>query len=427
MSGFGSGSFSPSRTFWLFLSQVFAADGSCRETLRKFLAWLAVAEQRTASPRTTAYCLARRRLVVDDLRDVHGQIADAIEAGIDEHDLWVGRRVKVVDGSSVSMPDTPENQAAYPQPSGQAPGCGFPVLRIVAVFSLFSGTLLALAKGNLHLGEGALFRSLWEALCPADVVLTDRGFCSYAHIHLLAQRGVDVVMRNHQRRKSGVHVLQRLGPGDRLVAWQKTSVCPNWMAPHEWDALPDTFRIREIDCPIAVAGFRTRSFVIVTTLLDAKAFPTDAFAELYRRRWRAELFLRDIKTTMGFDILRCKSPDMIERELWMHLIAYNLVRALMGSAATTHGIPIERVSFKGALAGIRQWAPRLAVEMEEDRRLGMIRLLLHALARDLLPHRPNRSEPRARKRRPKNYQLLTKPRHLFVEIQHRSQHKKPLT
>ncbi len=386
---------------------------------------MAATDQGTASPRTAAYCLARRRLLVEDLRDVHGEIADAIEPDADEHDLWVGRRVKVVDGSSVSMPDTPENQAAYPQPSGQAAGCGFPVMRIVAVFSLLSGALLALGKGTLHVGEGALFRSLWETLCPADVVLTDCGLCSYAHVYLLAQRAIDVVMRNHQRRKVGVHILKRLGPGDRLVAWHKTSACPNWMSLHEWNDLPDTFRIREIDCRVALAGFRTRSFVIVTTLLDAKAFPKAAFADLYRRRWRAELFLRDIKTTMGFDILRCKSPDMIERELWMHLIAYNLVRGRMHCAATTHRVPIERISFKGALATLRQWAPRLAADRDEDRRLGMIDLLLHTLARDLLPHRPNRSEPRVRKRRPKNYPLLTKPRHVFVEIKHRNQYKKP--
>jgi hypothetical protein len=388
---------------------------------------LAATEERTASPRTAAYCLARGRLLVDDLRHVHGQIVDAIESDIDEHDLWAGRRVKVVDGSSVSMPDTPENQTAYPQPSGQAPGCGFPVMRIVAVFSLFSGAILALAKGSLHVGEGALFRRLWETLCPADVVLTDRGFCSYAHVYLLAQRGIDVVMRNHQRRKIGVHVLKRLGPGDRVVAWHKTPVCPNWMSRREWDDLPDTFPIREIDCRVTIAGFRTRSFTIVTTLLDANAIPTDAFVELYRRRWYAELFLRDIKTTMGFDILRCKSPAMIERELWMHLIAYNLVRALMHCAATIHRVPIERISLKGTLATLRQWAPHLPREAEENHRQRMIDLLLHTLAHDLLPRRPNRSEPRARKRRPKNYPLLTKPRHLFVEIQHRNRYRKGLT
>jgi hypothetical protein len=406
---------------------VFAADGSCREILQKFLAWLALTEQRTASPSTAAYCSARGRLRVDTLTPVHAQIANAMEAGLTEDDLWYGRRVKVIDGSSVSMPDTPENQAAYPQPSGQKPGCGFPVMRIVAVFSLATGMLLALAKGALHIGEGALFRTLWTLLCPGDIVLTDCGLCSYAHAYLLSLRGVDLVMRNHQRRKVAFHVLKRFGPGDRLVLWHKTSACPNWMSPKQWDALPDTLRVRELDCRIHIPGFRTRSFVVVTTLLNPKAFPKHAFTQLYRRRWMAELFLRDIKTTMRFDILRCKTPDMIEKELWMHLIAYNLIRALMREAATSHHVPIERISFKGALATIREWTPLLASDLHPSQRQCMTALLLKYLGRDLLPCRPNRSEPRARKRRPKNYPLLTKPRNLFLEIRHRNRYKKPLT
>lgn len=409
------------------MSQVFSADSSCREVVRKFLGWLGVSEGRTASPKTSAYCQARGRLGVDTLQQVHREIAEAIEGSVESDDLWYGRGVKVVDGSSISMPDTSENQAAYPQPSCQKPGCGFPVMRIVGVFSLVTGALLGLAKGALHIGEGALFRQLWERLSPGDVVLSDCGFCSYAHVYFLTRGGVDLVMRNHQRRKVGLHLVKRFNRNERLVQWHKTKNIPNWLSKAAWLLMPDTLLLREITFSIHTPGFRTRTITVITTLLNRKVFPTRAFAELYRRRWMAELFLRDIKITMRFDILRCKSPEMIEKELWMHLIAYNLVRALMFNAAQTHRIPVERISFKGALVTIREWTPLLAADLEESQRRWMTALLLKYLASDLLPSRPNRSEPRARKRRPKNYPLLTKPRIIFMEIPHRNRYKKPLT
>ena len=325
----------------------------------------------------------------------------------------------MVDGSSVSMPDTPENQERYPQPSAQTAGCGFPVMRIVAVFSLGTGVLLDLAKGTLKVHERTLFRQLWDNFQAGDVALADTGFCSYGDFYYLGLRGVDCVMPNHQKRKVGLDVVKRLGKGERLVAWHK-GPRPRWLTEEEWCDVPDRLRVREITTHVDLPGFRTEKIVTVTTLLDRRRFPKAAIEELYRRRWMAELWLGDIKTALGMDILRCLTPDMVEKELWMHLIAYNLIRATMNQAARTHHVDNERISFKGTIATIRQWAPLLAATDTSPReRVRNQERMLHCIARDPVPLRPGRREPRARKRRPKNYQLLTKHRRVFVEVPHR--------
>lgn len=422
-----NGSSPPSRTFWLFLSQVLEQDGSCREALRKFLAWLALEKKRTASPKTTGYCKARKRLREEDIEAVHHQVVRNIEARGEANGWWCGRTVKVIDGSSVSMPDTPANQEQYPQPTNQKQGCGFPVMRIVAVFSLATGVLLDVAKGALCVHERTLFRSLWDLFEPGDVVLADRGFTGYADFHSLKERGVDPVMRNHQGRKKGVTKLKRLGKDDQLLAWHKMKAHqrPKWMSVEQWQAMPDRLTVRQISIRVDVPGFRTQAIVVVTTLLDPKAFPAATFAELYRKRWAVELYLRHIKTTMGMDVLRCKTPEMVEKELQMHLIAYNLIRALMLEAATAHAVHLERLSVKGTIATIRQWAPTLAQGQSDPTGLRVLyHLMLHYIAADPVPNRPNRTEPRARKRRPKNYQLLNKPRRLFREVPHRNRYQK---
>ena len=421
----GSGSFPPSRTFWLFLSQVLAADRSCREAVRKFLAWLALEQERTASPKTGAYCTARGRLRLGDIEAAYRQVAGATEnAG--RQDKWFGRRVRVFDGSSVSMPDTQANQERYPQPKNQKPGCGFPVMRIVAGFSVATGAVLDVAKGALTVSERTLFRELWPLLAPRDVALADCGFCSYADFYFLGQQGVDCVMRNHQRRTVGIKPVKTLGKGDRLIKWLKMKPCPKWLTKDQWTAVPAQLLVREITFTVDVPGFRSETIVIATTLLDSRQFPKQAFVELYRRRWMVELFLRDIKTTMGMAVLRCKTPAMVEKELAMYMVAYNLVRALVLKAAQTKGLAPFRLSFKGSIATIRKWAPVMAAaHLSQAKREVMTDALLECIARDPVPLRPNRAEPRARKRRPKNYQLLNKPRRLFKEIQHRNRYTRP--
>jgi hypothetical protein len=411
--------------FWLFLSQVLSADRSCREALRGFLGWLALQGQ-SASPRTAGYCRARARLPQRELDATHAGLVGRIRAAHLARGLWYGRVVKVVDGSGLSMPDTAPNQKRYPQPKGAKKGCGFPVMRVVALFCLGTGVLIDLARGSLAVGERALFRSLWHRLDPGDVALADRGFCGYADLYLLAQRGADFVMRNHQRRTVGKSVVKSLGRGDRLILWHKSPRGPRWLDAAAWAALPETLALREITFQVAVKAFRARSITIVTSLLDPKAFPREAFPELYRRRWQAELYLRDIKIATGMDILRCRTPAMIHRELTLHLIAYNLVRLTMLEAAREHDVPVEHISFKGSLSTLRPWAPLFVAAGLRLRRALWARLLGY-LAKDPLPFRPNRVEPRARKRRPKNYQLLTKPRHLFKGIPHRNRPRKTLS
>ena len=412
----------------MFLSQVLSADGSCREAVRRFLAWLGLAGHAPATPNTAAKAKARARLRERDLEDVNTRVRRAVEARAGAEDLWWGRRVKVVDGSALSMPDTPANQKVYPQSARARPGCGFPVMRLVVLFSLATGVILGLAKAGLRVAERTLFRRLWDLLEPGDVVLGDRGFSSYAEVYCLAQAGVDSVTRKNARRRVGLTALGRLGPGDHLVQWHKTGRAPAWLDPDAWRAMPDRLTVREIHFSVEIPGFRTHSITVVTTLLDPVAFPREAFADLYRRRWMAELYLRDIKITAHLDVLRCKSPAMIHKELLMHLIAYHLVRGLMLEAARRHSIPIHRISFKGTLTTVRTWAPVLAAArlagLDRER---LTDLLLSYIAQDPLPDRPNRVEPRARKRRPKNYQLLNRPRHLFKEIPHRTKYEKALS
>lgn len=333
----------------------------------------------------------------------------------------------MADGSGVSMPDTPENQKKYPQSGRQKPGCGFPVMRIVALFSLATGVMLDLATGSLRAPENKLMRSLWSVLEPRDVLLSDRGFSSYAELYLLGRRGVDCVSRRNQRRKPST-VIKRLGKNDHLVEWRKMKPCPKRLSKEQWRGIPETMIVREIEVIMDIPGFRTKKVSVVSTLLDPKAYPTDAIAQLYLWRWRVELFLRDIKITMAIDILRCKTPEMVEKELWMRVIAYNLIRAVMLEASTTHRVQLDRLSFKGTLATVRHWAPALAKsKMREPTPSELYPIMLGYIATDLVPHRPNRIEPRANKRRPKNYQLLRKPRNQFKETPHRNHYRKGLT
>ena len=416
------------RTFWLFLSEVLSHDRSCRETVRKALAWLAIRSRKTASPNTAAYCKARTRLIQKEIDAVLYKTTNTIQDLYTHHHLWYGRHVKILDGTGLSMPDTQQNQAAWPISKRSKPGCGFPVMRLVALFSLATGLILNLAKGTLKEDERSLGRSLWNLLHPGDILLADRGFCGYADFYFLIQHEVDCVMRNHQRRTKGLAAVKRLSKGDRLIRWIKTGAPRKWLSPQQWQDMPNTLKLREITIQVEIPGFRTKTITVVTSILDHTIYPKEAFADLYRRRWMAELFLRDIKTTMGMDILRCKSPQMIHKEISMYLIAYNLVRALMLEAASRHGVSPLSLSFKGTIATIRQWAPIIATENRHaSRQHHLIDTLLAYLARDLLPYRPNRSEPRARKRRPKNYQLLTKPRSVFKECPHKNHYRRRLS
>lgn len=412
--------FPPVRMFWLFLGQVLSSDGSCRETLRKFQAWLSQQGSGASSANSSGYCQARKRLQLEAVRAAHEQVVKKISARSSGLGLWLGRVVKVFDGSCLSMPDTPANQRTWPQQKSQKPGCGFPLMRVVAVFSLFTGALLDWAEGDYHTSELTLFRRLWDTLKPEEVFLGDRGFCGYAVWYLLVGRGVDLVLRKPEKRSRKPRLVERLSKHDRIVEWKKSGPCPNWLSREQWEQIEERMPVRELKLFISRRGYRTKKLTVVTSLLDPALYPAQAIAELYRRRWSAELYLREIKVVMGMDILRCKTPELVEKELAMRVIAYNLVRALMLEAAVKERAELDRISFKGTVSALRVWAPILAQKnMSRSKRDRIYCDLLHYLAHDLVPLRPNRREPRAKKRRTKPYQLLTKPRPQFKESAHR--------
>ena len=420
--------YTPERTFWLFLGQAMDAGGSCHEAVARFRARLGE-RGRGLSTSSAAYCKARKRLPEDALEQIRAEVAGKTrELAGAEALLWRGRRVKAVDGSSVSMPDTAENQAQWPQPSAQKPGCGFPVMRLAVLFCVASGAVIDCARSALGTGERTLFRRLWHALEKGDIVLADRGFCCFSDYWQLEQRGVDCVMRKNTKVCVKSTLSKRLGKGDKILWWHKSQTRPPQMDRELWHALPATILVREIEVDIAHKGFRTKHLVIATTLLDATAYPKSAVEELYRQRWKVELWLRDLKITQGADILRCKSPEMIQKELTMHVIAYNLVRAAILQAALVHGHRPEELAYKPCLDTLRQWARYFTQPQTTKQKLRILwDVLLDTLARNRLPKRPDRIEPRAKKRRAKNYALLNEPRKVFKEIPHRNQYKAPLS
>ena len=416
--------FTPQVTFWAFVAQVLSPGSLCREMVRRIEAWWQHRARGAValSGSTSAYCQARARLDPEALELIAQHLCWSLERNVLEEERWLGGRpVKIVDGTNLSMPDTEANQVLWPQPTSQKPGCGFPMMKLVGLFSLSSGALLESARGNLHVHESLLFRELWKKLQRGDVLLGDRGFCSYGTMASLAKRGVDSVLRLHQQRAVDFRRGKVLGPDDRLVSWEKPSQRTEVWSEEEFAALHETLTLRLIRLRVAAQGFRTRTVVLVTTLTDAELYPADALRELYGERWQVELHFAQIKTILAMDVLRCKSPEMIEREVAIHRIAYNLVRSLMQRSAHLHQVPLERISFKGSLDTVRHWSAVIAAAGATPRKQdSLIEQMLTAIARDPLPERPQRSEPRAKKRRPRNYQLMTAPRHQVGNLPRRN-------
>jgi len=407
--------FSPLVTLWVFLGQVLSADHSCRAAVARLIAHRLARGQSPCSAETGAYCQARQRLPEPFVADVARQTGRTLDANGDPHWLWKRRRVYVYDGSSVSMPDTPENQSEYPQPVCQKPGLGFPLARIAAVFSLACGAVLDLGicryagKGQSEL---AMLRTLWDLFLPGDILLADRLMCAWTEMVLLKQRGVDCVCRLTSHRKADFRRGKRLGEGDHIVLWPKPTK-PRSIDRKTYDALPAFLVVREGRVRVDQPGFRVQSLVIATTLLDAGSFTKDDLATLYRARWHGELDLRSLKQTLQMDVLRCKTPELVRKELWTHLLAYNLIRTLMAQAATKHGRDPRSISFKGAVQTLEAFQPVLALQGEDDAEFRRIvyEELLAAIASHRVAHRPDHYEPRRRKRRPKPYDRLMKPRH----------------
>ena len=407
--------FSVRTTFWAFLAQVINPEASCREALRRIQAWRAAHGLSLPDSNTASYCEARSRLSLNRLVQIHQRVAHEVHRQALQAKTWFGREIKVVDGTTFSMPDTPDNQEIWPQSSGQKPGCGFPMAKVVGLFHLSSGVLLDWAEGNKHDHENKLFKSLLNHINPGDILLGDRAFCSFANLAELLKKNVDSLMRIHQRRPVDFRKGKKLGHRDRLIVWTRPAQrTPGWTRA-QWKQLPKTLSLRMIEVQEQQPAFRVHSYVLITTLIDPKEYPAEQLAQLYFHRWNVELFFRDIKTSMGMDVLRCKSPEMIRRELILNAVAYNCIRGIMQHVAIQYDEPIERISFMGTLSTLRVWAESLNLHEGKPRKQAdLVDAMLAVIADDLVPHRPDRSEPRAKKRRPKGYQLLTKPRHEMV-------------
>jgi len=393
--------YTPWVTFIAFLGQVLTRNSACREAVRRVQSWFVVEKQSPPDESTSAYCQARQRLSLESLRQAHEAIGGWIERHARKDWQWCNRPIRVMDGCGVSMPDSESNRARWPYAGCQRPGCGFPTAQLVGLFCLATGRLIRFAFESWKAHESALARQLVEWIEPDAVVVADRGYSGWGLIALMRRKGADVVMRAHQGRKLD-------GPQMR---WAKPQRPKTWSKPM-WDELPDELLIRIVRFTVAVPGFRTQEVVLTTTLLDQTAYPDDAIIALYRRRWDVELYFRDIKTTLGLDVLRCESPEMVQKEVWLQVIAHNLIRALMVEAAWTHHVDLTRLSFKGTVDTLRQWTPLLAPRIFASKHARQE--LLRIIAADSVPLRPDRVEPRAKKRRPKNYQLLTKPRHQMI-------------
>lgn len=401
----------PLLTLWAFLSHVMAPDSSCRKTVARVLAALVAAGESPCSPKTDPYVKARKRLPESLLARLARDTGRQLCAMAAPEWRFKSRRVVVGDGTTVSMPDTPANQRAYPQSKSQKPGVGFPILRMMVLFCLATGSVLNAAYSpytGKKTGENAMLRAMLDLFEPGDLFLGDRYFSGYFDVALLLQRGVDVVTRGHQIRKRDFRQGRQLGPMDHVVTWHKPAR-PDWMDWATYASLPATMQIRELAIEVKQPGFRSRTIFVQTTLLYRSAATKREIADLYRCRWHAELDLRSLKITLAMDVLTCKTPDMVRKEIWAKLLAYNLIRGLIAQAAHDLGAPPRDFSFKAALALMSEMAVRLdaatattAAELRD--------WLFIGIGSHQVNDRPDRIEPRRRKRREKSYPLLNESR-----------------
>lgn len=400
----------PALTLWTFLSQVLDASQSCRAAVARAL--VAVALSRPPQNGATGnYCRARAKLPAALVQRLALQVGQRLEQAVLDAWLWHQRHVHLVDGFTVSLPDTAENQQQYPQPNTQKPGLGFPLVRVVALLSLATAAVQGLACGpyqGKESGETALFRTLLDQLQAGDIVLADRYYCSYFLVALLQALGVDVVLRLHQGRRCDGRRGRRLGPNDYVVVWPKPQR-PSWMTVETYAALPAQLEVREIRKHITQPGYRVKTLHVVTTLLDAEEYHTEEIADLYHKRWHVELDIRSLKITMRMEELRCLTPFMVEKEIWVHVLAYNLVRKVAAQAALQRGVNPRQISFAASQQLVLGAWSKLT-EASAAERLRLAAGLLVVLGKERVGHRPGRCEPRAKKRRPKKVKLLTKPR-----------------
>jgi putative transposase len=405
--------YTPPLTLWAFLSQVLhkGEQRSCLAAVSRILVLLVALGREPCAKNTGAYCRARAKLPEIVIERLVVSVARGCEDQVPRGWLWHQRHVKMVDGTTGSMADTEENQAAYPQPSTQKEGLGFPIIRIVVALSLATAMLCSAAMGpysGKETGETALLRQVVDQFAPGDILLADRYFCSFFMIALVLSGKCDFVTRLHQCRKTDFSRTRRLGKGDHLVVWQRPQR-PDWMDLETYAQMPETLTLRQVEVHVDQPGFRTASLVVVTTLVDAKRYPRQDIADLYRKRWLVELDIEAIKVTLGMDVLRGKTPEMVRKEIWTCLLAYNLIRRTMLQAAARNDLSPRQLSFATALQTIA--ASWMVLPLQEGTgNVALVLVQVDSLAEQRVGNRPNRVEPRAVKRRPKPHRLLTKPR-----------------
>ena len=407
--------YTPLVTLWMFLGQVMSADHSCRATVARFIAHRLSRGQSACSAKTSAYCQARKRLSEEFFAFVARLVGRTLEANVGAPWLWKDRHVYMFDGTTVTMPDTLQNQAAYPQVYNQKPGLGFPIARVCAIMSLSCGAVLDLGicryagKGQ---GEISMLRKMLGILSPGDILLTDSLLSTWFEMFTLKQSGVACNSRlNKATRRADFRRGKRLGKGDHVVRWYK----PNPLRAVDaatYKTLPDYIEIRETRVRVEQEGFRTKEIIVVTTLLDPEEATQEELARLYRCRWNQELDIRDIKITLQMDILRCKTPELVRKEIWTHILAYNLIRTIMAQAAKEHGLQPREISFKGTLQTLRAFQPLLSFQGHKGIafREHLYQQLLQAVATHRVADRPDRFEPRKRKSNPRKAEKMTKPR-----------------
>ncbi len=403
--------YTPLVTLWVFLSQVLSVDHSCRAAVARLIAHRISRGKSPCSAETGAYCQARKRLPEKFFARIACLVGRRLDDQVPESWLWKGHRVYMFDGSTVSMPDTVANQAAYPQTKQSKPGAGFPLARIGVLSSLSCGAVLDMGlcpyagKGT---GEVSLLRRMWNGLRGGDVLLADCWMCNWRNLYELSERGIPVVSRlNKALRKADFRKGKRLGKDDHLVQWPKPHIREVGRAAQR--AMPRFLTVREVRFRVEQAGFRTKDVIVVTTLLDPVKYSKEDLAELYRARWHQELDLRSIKSDMQMDFLRCKTQELVRKEVWTHLLAYNLIRTVMTQAADKHGLLPRTLSFKGALEAFQPLIAYLG-QRGLTYRQDLYQQLLDAISTHRVADRPDRFEPRKKKRRRSPYDLLTKSR-----------------
>jgi hypothetical protein len=403
--------FTPMSTLWLWLWQRLRG-ASCRHVVGSAFAWAVGKGQQPASTDCSGYCQARMRQKETFLKRTAQQLAEQTDADSDFQAF--GRPVFLVDGTSAKVADTSANRQAFPLGGGQNPGASFPKLRMLAIFSLATGVLRHLATGAFHgTSEQGLFYSLWPQLPAGSIVVADRYFDTFRNLALLLNRGVHCVFKlnAHRNQPDLRRCHKRLGKGDALFEWRRPQR-KDWLLASDYDEAPETLVVRIIRYTLKLHGFRSKPVVLVTTLLDPVAYPAAQVAALYGRRWEVEINLRHIKSTLGMDLIDARSPAMVRKEIWVFMLAYNLIRQIMYETAVSCGLDLARVSFAGTAQLVLDMTPVLSL-LHGGEFADAYDMLLQGIAQRPVRHRPNRSEPRVVKRRNTKYTHMTRPRNQY--------------